>query len=260
MTVAVNFDLAAYGFGLLAGILTVLSPCVLPLLPIVFGSALAAHRFGAVALSLGLALSFVAVGLFVATIGFSLGLDGELFRRIGALLLLIFGLAMLFPTWQALAAVAFGHLPGRAFGDRLQHHLQDYRPVGAAGQLVLGLLLGAVWSPCVGPTLGAAATLAAQRQNLTAVAAMMLVFGLGASLPLLAIGLAVGRLRRARPGGKAGRDWRRSALWAGRIGKSVLGCLLILVALLILSGRDRQIESQLVAWSPDWLTELTTRY
>lgn len=254
------FDLAAYGFGLLAGILTVLSPCVLPLLPIVFGSALAAHRFGAVALAIGLALSFVLVGLFVATIGFSLGIDVDLFRRLGAVLLLLFGLALLFPSWQARAAIVFGHLPGRALGADLQRRAQDYRPVGFGGQLALGLLLGVIWTPCVGPTLGVAATLAAQRQDLAAVAAMMLVFGIGASLPLLALGLILGHLRGSERDGDAAHRWRRSGLWAGRVGKSLLGFLLILVALLILSGRDRQIEAQLVAWSPAWLTDLTTRY
>ena len=139
---APGFTFAAYGFGLLAGILSILSPCVLPLLPIVLGSALGAHRFGAVALSLGLALSFVIVGLFVATIGFSLGLDGDLFRRFGAMLLLVFGCLMLFPGLQARVIVLLGRLPGNRLGTRLQDGVQAYRPSGIGGQLMLGLLLG----------------------------------------------------------------------------------------------------------------------
>ncbi|HEX9447634.1 MAG TPA: cytochrome c biogenesis protein CcdA [Dongiaceae bacterium] len=257
-----TFDLGAYGFGLLAGILSLLSPCVLPLLPIVLGSAVAAHRFGAVALAAGLALSFVLVGLFVATIGFSLGLDGELFRRIGAGLLLIFGLLMLMPAWQTRLTAQFGRLGARIGGGHLQQQVQDYAPVGVAGQFLLGLLLGVIWSPCVGPTLGAAATLAAQRQNLGAVAAMMTVFGIGASLPLLAIGLTLGHFGPAAqtPSGTASGLWRRRGLFIGRLGKALLGLLLILLGLLILSGFDRPLEARLVDWSPAWLTALTTRF
>ena len=60
----------SYGFGFLAGILSLLSPCVLPLVPIVVGTAVAAHPLGALALAAGLALSFTSVGLFAATIGY----------------------------------------------------------------------------------------------------------------------------------------------------------------------------------------------
>jgi cytochrome c biogenesis protein CcdA len=256
----VTFDLAAYGFGLLAGILSILSPCVLPLLPIVLGAALTAHRFGAIALSAGLALSFVLVGLFVATIGFSLGLDGDFFRRISAVMLLVFGLLILVPSWQASLMARMGRLGSVIGGDRLRQQVQGYVPIGLAGQFVLGLLLGVIWSPCVGPTLGAAATLAAQRQNLGAVAAMMTVFGIGASLPLLVIGLGLARVARR---GEASTDvtgWQRHGQRAGRLGKHLLGLLLILLAILILTGLDRQVEARLVDWSPAWLTTLTTHF
>jgi len=68
------------GLAFLAGILSILSPCVLPLLPIVLGTAQAEHRLGPVALAAGLAVSFTAIGLFVATIGFAIGLDTDVFR------------------------------------------------------------------------------------------------------------------------------------------------------------------------------------
>ena len=76
--------LATLGLALLAGLLSILSPCVLPLLPIVLGAAASEHRFGPAALAAGVAVSFVAVGLFVATVGFSIGLDGEVVRRVAA--------------------------------------------------------------------------------------------------------------------------------------------------------------------------------
>src|SRR4030081_2550617 len=63
-----------------AGLFSVLSPCVLPLVPIVLGAAVAEHKLGPVALAVGLALSFTAIGMFVATIGYTIGLDGDVFR------------------------------------------------------------------------------------------------------------------------------------------------------------------------------------
>jgi cytochrome c-type biogenesis protein len=236
----------SYGLGFLAGVFSTLSPCVLPLLPLILGSAVAAHRFGAAALAGGLAVSFVVIGLFVATIGFAIGLDGDVFRVIGAILLLGFGALLLSQALQNRLAVTTSPLGSRAatLVDRLN-------PVGLAGQFTLGLLLGAVWSPCVGPTLGAAAALAAQRQDLGQVAITMLLFGLGAALPLLLLG-AFGREAILR--------WRGHMLHAGKAGKQALGLVMVAFAFAIFAGVDRDIEAALVAWSPDWLTTLTTRF
>jgi cytochrome c biogenesis protein CcdA len=72
-----------------AGVLTVLSPCVLPILPIVLSAAASERKYGPAALAAGLAVSFVAIGLFVATIGYSVGLTAELFRQIAAALMIV---------------------------------------------------------------------------------------------------------------------------------------------------------------------------
>src|SRR5258708_25370555 len=72
----------------LAGVLSTLSPCVLPLLPLVLGAAVSEHRFGPAALAAGLAASFAAIGLFVATSRFAIGLAAGIFRGVPALLLL----------------------------------------------------------------------------------------------------------------------------------------------------------------------------
>ncbi|MGE0417232.1 MAG: hypothetical protein AB7O80_10525, partial [Acetobacteraceae bacterium] len=92
-------------FGFAAGVLSTLSPCVLPLLPLVLGSAVAAHRFGAAALAAGMVLSFVTVGLFVATVGFSLGLDSEIFRLASAVLLMGLGVVLLSGALQQRVAL-----------------------------------------------------------------------------------------------------------------------------------------------------------
>ncbi|HTV28811.1 MAG TPA: cytochrome c biogenesis CcdA family protein [Xanthobacteraceae bacterium] len=236
----------SYLLGFLAGVLTVLSPCVLPLLPIVLGGAVASHRYGAVALSIGAAFSFVVVGLFVASIGFAAGLDGDLFRTIGSVLLAGFGVLLLSQALQDHFAVA-----ATPMGACAQATINRLNPTGLGGQAILGSLLGLVWSPCVGPTLGVAVTLAAQRQTLPQVATVMLLFGLGAALPML----IVGTLSR-----EALMRWRGGFVAAGKRGKQVLGAAMLILAIVILTGADRQLETTLVGWSPHWLTALTTRY
>ena len=93
-------NLATLGLAFLAGLLSILSPCVLPLVPIVFGAAAGERRFGPVALAAGVTASFVAIGLFVATIGFSLGLDGGAIRTAGAVMLILAGFVLVVPALQ----------------------------------------------------------------------------------------------------------------------------------------------------------------
>jgi cytochrome c-type biogenesis protein len=234
------------GLALIAGVLSTLSPCVLPLVPVVIGAAIGEHRFGPVALAAGLSLSFVVVGLLVATVGFAAGFDDRVFRSVAAILLILVGGVLLMPRVQAQLAAAAGpvgnwaHVHGGGFSGR-----------GLDGQFLVGVLLGAVWSPCVGPTLGAASVLAARAENLTAVALTMLAFGIGAALPLLVIGL-MSREALAR--------WRGRLLAAGSGGKAALGVLLVAVGVLVLTGLDKRLETILVEASPAWLTELTTRF
>jgi cytochrome c-type biogenesis protein len=113
------------------------------------------------------------------------------------------------------------------------------------------VLLGAVWSPCVGPTLGAASLLAAQGHDLPQVALTMFAFGIGAALPLLALGWLSRETMML---------WRSRLLSAGSGMKGALGILLIAVGGLVVSGLDKVVESRLVEMSPQWLTDLTTRF
>ncbi len=233
-------------FAFLAGLLSTLSPCVLPLLPAILGTAVGEHRFGPAALAAGLALSFVTVGLFIATIGYGIGLDAGFFRLVAAMLLITIGVVLMVPALQTqFAAVA---APVSAWSE---NKFGGFETAGLNGQFALGLLLGAVWSPCVGPTLGAASVLAAQGKDLSQVALVMLVFGLGAALPLLLIGT----LSRA-----AMQRWRNRLVEAGKGGKMLLGGLLVAVGLMIVTGLDKRLETLIVEASPAWLTELTTRF
>jgi cytochrome c-type biogenesis protein len=234
------------GFGFFAGLLSILSPCVLPVLPLVFAPAGTAHRFGALALAAGLVTSFVILGLFVATIGFSVGLDGGVVRDVAAVILGLVGVVLLSGALQQRFAMA-----ASGFGNGASELLGRFTPSGLRGQFLVGALLGAVWSPCVGPTLGAASVLAAQGRDIGSVAAVMIAFGLGAAVPLVLVSqLSRQMLMR----------WRGRMIGFGKAGKILLGGAALVVSVLILTGFDRILETVLVEASPAWLTALTTRF
>ena len=229
-----------------AGGLSILSPCVLPILPIALGAAASEQRWGPAALAAGLSVSFVVIGLFVATIGFSIGLDADVFRYVAATLMIAIGVVLTLPRLAAPLATTGG--PVANWADRQFARL---RANGIAGQFAIGFLLGAVWSPCVGPTLGAASLLAAQGRDLAEVGSIMFAFGFGAALPLLALGL----LSR-----EAILRWRHRLASASQGAKAGLGVLFVAIGALVLTGLDKSVETTLVEASPQWLTDLTTRF
>jgi cytochrome c biogenesis protein CcdA len=230
--------------GFFAGTLSVLSPCVLPLLPIVVASALQRHRYGPLALAGGLVLTSAATGLLFASLGFAAAVDRDAARMTAATLMLFVGLVLLVPRLQKAAAWAMGPLARGASG------LTQRLSAGLGGQFVLGLLLGIVWTPCTGPTLAAAVTLAAGSQDLGRAGAVMLFFGIGAVVPVLGLAYGSRRLLAAR---------EASLARVGALGRPLMGALLLLVGLLTLSGLDKAIEAWLVEHMPDWLIDLVTR-
>ena len=230
----------------IAGLLTLLSPCVLPLLPVVLGAATSQHRWGPLALAAGLALSFTVLGLFVALFGFALDIDTEFFRRVAAILLILIGVILMLPAAQMRLATAAGPISTWA-----ENRFGGFSTSGLGGQFSVGLLLGAVWSPCVGPTLGAASILAARGENLGMVTLTMIVFGIGAGLPLALLGFASRQSLLA---------WRDRLRGSGTPLKIGFGLLLVAAGLAVLTGLDKRIETFLVNVSPQWLIDLTTRF
>jgi cytochrome c biogenesis protein CcdA len=241
-----HFGLASYSVAFLAGLLSTLSPCVLPIVPILLGSAMNAHRRAPIALAAGLAISYATIGTAIAWAGTAIQLDSELVRRMGAALLGLFALVLLSSSLQQRFAVATSGI-GNAGNKMLSRlHLS-----GLYGQFLVGLVLGMIWSPCVGPTLGVAIVLASQGQQLGGSAALMGLFSAGAALPIVILGY-ISRSAMMTVRGKL--------LQAGRAGKIALGCAMLLIATATMSGRDKQAEAWLVHRSPAWLTSLTTRF
>ena len=228
-----------------AGALSTLSPCVLPLLPIVLFGVLERHVWGPVALAAGLSASFAAVGIAIATVGFNIGLDPATLRNAVAALLLAMGIVLLVPALhERLAAFA---APVATGGQTLLDRIQ---PSGLGGQFVLGVLLGVIWSPCSGPTLGAAIGLAAQGDTLIKAAAVMAVFGLGAATPILVLAYGSRQAIFAR---------RDLLARMSRVAKPTMGVAFAFVGAFVLTGFDKIVETSLTNAMPDWLTTLTTR-
>ena len=224
-----------------AGALTVLSPCVLPLALIAMTSALQRHRFGPVALAAGLAVSSTVLGLLFAMLGFAI--DRDVVRLAAAVILVVLGLVLV--SLRAQGAFARLLAPITEGAGRL---LARTPRGGVLGQFLVGALLGAIWSPCAGPTLAAAITLAAQRASVPSAAAVIATFSLGAAVPLVALAYA----SRETLG--------RRAESVARIARPLTGVALVVVGVLTLSGGDRVIETRLVDVMPGWLMDLTTRF
>jgi cytochrome c-type biogenesis protein len=240
----------SFGLAFAAGIVSIFSPCVLPLLPVVLGTAVSTHRLGPVALAAGLVLSFLGLGLIVAMMGHVLGLGADALRGFAAWLLVAIGIVLLVPPLYArvsLVAAPLGAWAEQRFGGGSRQGLNR----GLGGQFGLGLLLGAVWTPCVGPTLGAASALAAQGLALSSVVLTMLSFAIGASLPLLLLGFVSQR---------ALTRWRGRLAASGAASKALIGVTLVALGALVLTGYDRTAEARLLDIMPSWLVEMTTTF
>lgn len=231
--------LVALALAFVAGLLTALSPCVLPLLPLVMGSA-ARNRYGPTALAAGFVTTFTVIGVLLASVGTALGLSDTIVRSISAALLVAAGGVMISHRlqdatgrWLSPLASASAKLSARA--DQ-----------GLGAQFFIGALLGGVWSPCVGPTLGAALGLATRSETLAHAAAIMAAFGLGSATFLLAAGYA----------SRAVMGQRLRLLQAGESGRLVFGIVLLLVGASVASGVDKLIESAVLARLPQWWVEL----
>jgi cytochrome c-type biogenesis protein len=230
-------------FGFLAGALTLLNPCVLPVLPVVLASAVSGDRRGPLWLVGGMALSFVALGLSVARLGPALGIRPETIETGAALAMVAFGLVLLVPAAGARFAGATAGLAARADAG-----IGRLDQAGPGRMLAGGALLGAVWSPCIGPTLGGAIALAARGEGLGQAAAVMVAFALGVSAVMLALayGARAAILRRQAA-------LRRVAEWS----KPVMGGVLVLVGAAILAGVPKVIDGWVLDTLPDWFNDLS---
>lgn len=236
-------SLPQLGLSVAAGGLTTLSPCVLPLLPLVVGSALQGNRFAPVAMGAGMTLSFAMIGMVLGALGPALGIDGDAVRVGGAAMLIAFSIVMLVPAlgdrfseWMLPIANQAQNASSRLDGRTL------------TSALLLGAVLGLVWSPCSGPLLGSALSLVASEGGVARGGVVLGAFGLGAAIPLVAGAYA------SRKGFARVRDWMLVRIERIRRGFALL---LGLVGVAILTGGDKWLEAQVLRVLPDAWVNLT---
>lgn len=235
--------LLTVGFAFLAGVITVLSPCVLPLLPVIFATAAQGGKARPAGVMLGFIGSFTLATLTLSYLVRSLGLSPDLNRVLASAILVTFGLVLVVPALhRAFERLASGLLaklptPGR--------NSQDDQ--GFAGGVTVGAGLGLAWSPCVGPIMASVITLALNQQVNAGAVVITLAFALGTAIPMAAVMIGgrklVGRLR-----------WFQTH---GARLQQVQGAVLALSGIAIFLGADRVIQVALLEWFPGWESILT---
>lgn len=224
-------------FALAAGFVTIAGPCILPLLPIILGTAtVKQHRARPAFIILGFILSFTVFAVVFAVFGSLLGISADAFRIVAAVVIGIFGFALLFPKLQE-AVIA-----------KLQPTLTRITPRTDPTRsdlwsgFLLGASLGLVWTPCAGPVLGSILTLVASKQDLAQSGALLFAYALGAGIPMLAIAY----------GGQVATEKVR---WLSRYAvtiQRIFGLIIILVAIGLLTGADRAVQAWIADHAP-WL-------
>ncbi len=236
-----TLDVTAIPLALLAGVVGVMSPCVWPLVPVVMASAATGGRGGPFFLAGGLSLSFGVAGTFLTFLLVSTGVDPELFRYVAAGALVAMGILLVVDRLGERAAAVLSRLtagfnPGRSLSAE-----------SGPAQFGVGALLGIVWLPCVGPTVGVAIALAALGENLLSSFSVMLSYGVGTGGVLLGVGLFSGRILKKRNGlGSSGRA----------LGKKILGWSVLVLGTLVFTRLDKVLEAWAVDLLPTWVFTL----
>ncbi|MGI9038459.1 MAG: cytochrome c biogenesis CcdA family protein [Gemmatimonadota bacterium] len=235
----------AVAFG--AGVLSFLSPCVLPLVPsylsFVSGVGIEDLREGSssarrtafahsVFFVLGFSLVFLILGASATLIGQLFRQNQLLIARIGGVVIILFGLYLL------------GLRPGLFLARERRVHLQ-HKPLGYFGSLLVGVTFGAGWSPCIGPILGGILTFAATRQTMADGLVLLGFYSLGLAVPFLAASLALSWFLAAFD------RFRGYLRWVERVS----GAMLVLVGVLLVSGRFTALAAWATQFTPTWVLE-----
>lgn len=214
---------------ILGGIVTVFSPCILPILPIVIGRSLQTHRYGPVALVAGTMSGFAIAGSLLGVASLWLTDLSNLMRTVAIAILLILGILSLFPKLNYLL---LSKLPIPKF--------KQPERVNLAGEFLLGSQLGLLWTPCAGSVLGSILVLAATENQVLSAFILLLFYGFGAGIPMLLLAYA------SRYFSKSLLRLRSHSQLLQQIG----GMLISLTAIAIILGWDVKIQLWLAPLFP----------
>ncbi|MCB1936885.1 MAG: sulfite exporter TauE/SafE family protein [Nitrosomonas sp.] len=232
-----GLELASVPLAFFAGIVGVLSPCVWPLVPVIMASAANSGRLGPVFLALGLSMAFALAGTILTLLLLNLGLSPDAYRYVAATMLILVSLLLIFRYLGEWASNRLSLLTSRF------NTTDNGAASSAVGQFGIGALLGLVWLPCIGPTLGAAIALASVGQDMGMAFIIMFAFGIGTAAALLSAAvLSAGLLKRIRP----------TVLKQSNSGKQLLGIMLLTLGVMVFAGFDKVLETAALKWLPDW--------
>ena len=235
-----NLELASIPLAYIAGVLSILSPCVWPLVPIVMTSAAGKGRMGPLWLAIGLSTAFALAGGILTFVLLNAGLNPDAFRWFAAALLVLVGLTLIIKPLADWLSLKLSSLSSRMnFGD--------HEASSSIGQFGVGMLLGLVWLPCVGPTLGAAIALASVGQDMGMAFIVMFTFGFGTASALIVAAVISGKLLT---------KWRPNVFANVAKAKYILGWLLLILGLMVFLGIDKILETFAVQYLPDWAISL----
>lgn len=216
---------------LLSGVLTVFSPCVLPILPVILASGADGNKKRVNGIILGIVLSFTVASLFLTAIITALGISADGLRLLAAALLGLIGLSIIFPIWE-----------------KIQVHMERIfnKPVkpgggGFKGGLATGVGLGIAWTPCVGPIVATVSTLAAVNQLSMGTIFLVLFYAIGLGIPLWLIA------------NNGGAFTSRLGLFKSNpvLVRKIFGIILVLTAVFVFFGFEKRVQ----AWFLDNLPE-----
>lgn len=208
----------------ISGILTVFSPCVLPILPIILASGIDGNTKRIKGTIFGLVFSFTITSLLLATIVRVLGIPADTVRLFAIALLVVFGISLVFPSlWQTVQITI----------EKYWHFQPKKREDGFVGGFLTGVSLGIVWTPCIGPVLAAVATLAAVSSFSFSTVLIALAYAIGTSIPLYYIA-------------KGGSNFSRKLDFVKKENhkiRQIFGLIVLASALFIWTGADRALQA-----------------
>ena len=228
-------------FAFLAGVVTILSPCILPILPVILATSLTDQhsRSRPYGIVFGFILSFTFFTLFLSTIVKQFRLPAETLRHVSVAIIALFGFSLLIPRFQLLMESLFSRLASLMPSTAGK--------TGFGGGILIGFSLGLLWTPCVGPILASVISLAITGSVTTDAFFITLAYSLGTAIPMYLVIISGRSLFTKVP-------WLLSN--TGKIQK-VFGLVMIMVAALIYFGLDRTFQTYILTKFPQYGAGLT---
>ncbi len=236
------------GFSFIAGLLTTLSPCVLPILPFLIDSAYRKNKLAPLFMVIGLAFSFITVGFVLSRFGSVFGLQNDQIRRISSIILFVVGIIYLFDQIEGYLSDILTQFSNLGTSITRALNLDESTPFDS---ILVGCLLGLIWSPCAGPALGIAVSLASQEGQGMSALKIMSIYSIGAVIPMLLISYGLRSFMQKNI---------NKIFNLSDNSKKFFGLILLVTGTFVFFGLDKVAETFLLNNLPESWVNLITNY